>query len=77
MDKDDALVFSVLALGYLGVGFLIHWILIGDGMSVYSAGTWGIMIGWPALIGGFYLLAVMFLAAIVGIVETITNRRQQ
>jgi hypothetical protein len=71
-----SVLFSILAAGYFGVGALFHWALVGDQLSISSAATLGVMIGWPILAGlawlavwGCFLLLVTVLAAVVSIAK--------
>lgn len=49
-------------VGYLGIGALLHAILIGDAFDLYSTWSWGMLLGWPILA----TIAVVIIALIVG-----------
>lgn len=46
-------------LVYLGVGALLHWLILGPAFSVYSLASWGILFGW-----GFVASVICTLVAI-------------
>jgi len=35
---------------YAGIGLLFHWVLLGDTVNYASAGSLGVIIGWPLIL---------------------------
>lgn len=62
-------------LGYLGIGALFHAVLVGDTLAWDSAWTWGLLVGWPALViavataGSILVAIVVFICATLGWLE--------
>ena len=49
-------IFSIAT--YLGVGALVHVVLVGSQLDWDSASTWGVLLGWPFAVFGV-LMAIL------------------
>jgi len=60
-----AFLIACIAAIYISIGALFHWVLAGDVLSFYSAATWGLLLGWPAIV----VLMVLLWEVVCHIVE--------
>ena len=49
-------------LVYLGIGMVVHVLLIGTELDWQSAATWAVIVAWP-----FVISAIIAAAAIIGV----------
>lgn len=57
---------SVFATGYLSIGALIHWALLGPVFQVGSVASWGVLFAWPIVLFVLCLLLAFLLWIVIG-----------
>jgi hypothetical protein len=53
---------------YLGIGALLHALMVGPHLDWWSAATWGWLIGWPAAVAIAFWGLVLGVAALGAVV---------
>jgi hypothetical protein len=52
--------------GYLAIGALVHWALLGPVFHVGSVASWGVLFGWPFFISALFLLVGLLMWIVLG-----------
>ena len=62
------------ALIYLGIGMLLHVLLVGTSLDWQSAATWAVLLVWPVVIAAALAAIGLVIFVVISVFLAVTGR---